>query len=189
MHFPLFLLTSPPSSDIKFKHLSRRLVTQSKSKTKITIGMCLISLIVFTDKYQGHVWTLWMNEWMNRLFSLKHEYLYMSPIHHLILGPNTQLLSTELKTSPAIHKQKWSLEIWTDNYFANGAIKKITNNIPCFMLVLLVPPVKKRMHLSAKFNSQGTHHRQKSKQQKCDTKKSIYFVLLLQMTLGGVGLR
>ena len=35
------------------------LVTQSKSKKIITRSMCVISLIVFTDKYQGHVWTLY----------------------------------------------------------------------------------------------------------------------------------
>ena len=35
------------------------MVTQSKSKTIITRSMLTISLIVFTDKFQGHVHTFY----------------------------------------------------------------------------------------------------------------------------------
>ena len=48
---------------------ARALVTQSKSKTIITRSRCVISLIVFTDKYQGHVQTLY-TKWFFITFKL-----------------------------------------------------------------------------------------------------------------------
>ena len=43
------------ATNVKFE----RVVTQSKSKTIITRSMLTISLIVFTDKLQGHVHTFY----------------------------------------------------------------------------------------------------------------------------------
>ena len=44
-------------------------LTQSKSKTIITRSMCVISLIVFTEKYHGHVRTLYI-KWFFITFKL-----------------------------------------------------------------------------------------------------------------------
>ena len=44
-------------------------ITHSKSKTIITRSMCVIILIVFTDKYQGHVWTSYI-KWFFITFKL-----------------------------------------------------------------------------------------------------------------------
>ena len=48
-------------------------ITQSKSKTIITRSMIVISLILFTDKYQGHVRTFY-TEWFFITFSLHSNY-------------------------------------------------------------------------------------------------------------------
>ena len=42
-----------------YKLTSSKVLTQSKSKTIITRSMLTISLIVFTDKLQGHVHTFY----------------------------------------------------------------------------------------------------------------------------------
>ena len=59
--FSTFLIFKCFSKNFRLKSIQtfKNVLTQSKSKTIITRSMCVISLIVFTDPYLGHVWTFY----------------------------------------------------------------------------------------------------------------------------------